>query len=131
MREGTAVIVIFLAFVILLTLLVKGFAMLMGRFAGSGVRQIHESAEYIIATGEIPRDWLHGEARGVRWLRRMRQADPRQQITGRMDRLITHFESSPLVADEPTRELLLSQLRAAHDRWMDGNAGSTREFVAR
>lgn len=131
MSEISSVIVIFLAFVILLTLLVKGFAMLMGRLAGAGVRQIHESAEYIIATGEIPRDWLQGEARRVGWLRQMRRADPRQQIAGRMDRLITHFERSPLVEDEPTRQLLLSQLRAAHQRWMDADAGSKREFATR
>lgn len=124
MSEAMVVLLIFLAFVALLTLLVKGFATIMGRLAGADVRQCHEAAEYIIATGEIPRHWLDGEARHAGWLSCMRRADPpHHQIIERLTGLIEHFEGSPLVADESTRQLLLSQLRATRGRWLDGQSG--------
>ena len=124
MSEAMVVLLIFLAFVALLTLLVKGFATIMGRLAGADVRQCHEAAEFIIATGEIPQHWLDGESRRAGWLSRMRRADPSQQIASRLEGLIKHFEGSPLVANESTRQLLLSQLRATRSRWLDGQSGA-------
>jgi hypothetical protein len=55
------------------------------------------------------------------------RAGPPQQIASRLEGLIEHFEGSPLVTDESTRQLLLSQLRATQSRWQDGELGGREE----
>ncbi len=102
MSEGTTIPLLFLAFVAALTLCIKGFALVMGRLAGAQVRGRHELAEYILCTGEVPEQWL---------------TDPEENIDEQMDQLISHFERSPMVADEPTRELLVRELRDTRQRW--------------
>ena len=106
MMQALAIAGIFLGFVALLTLSIRAFATIMGRVAGRGVRYCHEKAEQIIATGEVPADW---RASG-RW-------GDGTNIDERMNRLIMHFEGSSLVADEPTRQLLIAELRAVQRRW--------------
>jgi hypothetical protein len=41
----------------------------------------------------------------------------------RLDRLIAHFETSSLVADEETRRLLLQQLHRTRQEWQDKSWG--------
>ena len=113
MSDSVAIPLLFLAFVTALTLCVKGFAKAMGKVAGADVRECHEAAEYIISTGEAPPSWLADSERSRWWTRR----GAGERIGQRMDRLIGHFERSPLVADESTREFLVSQLREAQIRW--------------
>ena len=108
MMQALAIAGIFLGFVALLPLSIRWFANVMGRVAGSGVRYCHEKAEQIITTGEVPEDWRASE----RW-------GNCTNIDECMNRLITHFERSPLVADESTRQLLLLELRGAQHRWKE------------
>ena len=116
MSGTAAAVLLFLAFAILLALCARGFALPVGRAAGAGVRRRHEAAGVIAATGEVPEQWL-AEAGRSRWWSRGRESDG---IDRRMDRLIRHFEGSPLVVDEPVREFLLRELRAARKRWEEG-----------
>lgn len=90
----------FLAFVAVLTLSVKAGVFLMGRRAGAQIARRHREAEHIIESGEPPDTWPGSHNR-----------------IPRLDGLIAYFRQSPLVADEPTREFLLNELRAVRQTW--------------
>jgi len=109
MSEATLLLLIFVTFVASLTVCVKVFAWMMGRLAGGKVRECHETAEYIIETGRVPPRWLAKSAKSLWW----DQRNPDEKL----DALISHFEQSSLVADEATRELLLSGLKKARNHW--------------
>ena len=93
-------LIYFLLFIILFTLMVKGGSVLMGRIAGGRIAACHQEAEYIIETGRIPDHWPDTD-----------------EACSRLDDLIDHFRNSRLVADEPTREMLLNELDRVRGRW--------------
>ena len=90
----------FLAFVVALTFLVRAGIQAMGRRGGRQVTEKHKDAEYIIDTGEPPEHWSVSYDRLVR-----------------LDELIAYFQTSPMVADEPAREFLLSELGRVRREW--------------
>lgn len=112
MSGMVAAVLLFLVFAVLLALCARGFALLIGRVAGAGVR-CHEEAELIVATGQVPEQWL-AEAGRNHWWSRGRESGGIARLT---DRLIRQFERSPLVADEPIREFLLREPRAPRKQW--------------
>ena len=90
----------FLAFVVALTFLIRAGIQAMGRRAGRQVAEKHKDAESIIDTGSPPEHWPASDDR-----------------LARLDELIGYFRTSPMVADEPTREYLLNELRRVRREW--------------
>lgn len=107
-----AIVAVFLALVLVLTVLVRAGAVWMGRLAGRGTRRRFEEAEHILETRRPPGSWLvaAGELAG-----RRRRTD----LLRRLDSLVEFFRTSPVVADEPTRVLLLKRLSDVRSRWRD------------
>ena len=102
--------VAFLIFVVLLTVLVRIGAAWIGRAAGRATRRRFEQAEHIIETGRPPEAWLGAAAK-------LGDHRRRADLLRRLDGLLEFFRTSPVVADEPTRELLLNRLRAMREQW--------------
>ncbi len=50
---------IFLAFIALFVLLLRGAVILMRRFAGKYIGEKHKEAETIINTGKPPKNWIY------------------------------------------------------------------------
>jgi hypothetical protein len=137
---------VFLAYVLasvaalslVVALLTRGAAVLVGRLGGQTIRLMHESAEHIVECHTVPPAWQERLARkrgGAMGRAAARGAttvggcsapaasDPRSEAAARrvclrqLDRLIKHFEGSSLVADEEARHLLLAELREARWEW--------------
>jgi hypothetical protein len=102
--------VAFLIFVVLLTVLVRAGAVWTGRTAGRSTRRRFEEAEHIVQTGRPPESWLAATAKldGPR---------RRRELLRRLEKLVEFFRTSPVVADEATRELLLARLSDARKPW--------------
>lgn len=94
------ILIWFMAFVVVLTLLVRIGIQAMGRRAGREIAAKHKDAEYIMDTGNPPENWPVSCDRLMR-----------------LDELIAYFRTSRLVADEPTREFLLSELGRVRKVW--------------
>lgn len=90
----------FFLFIILFTLLIKGGSILMGRIAGRHLATRHQEAESIIETGRIPDHWPDADG-----------------VLSRLDDLIDYFRTSAMVADEPTREMILNELDRVRRQW--------------
>ena len=89
----------FLVFVVVLTLLVKAGSHIMGKRASHVIEERHREAEFIVETGRPPPTWATDD-----------------KLTN-LNHLMAYFQTSRLVDNEPTRELLLNSLRQVRDTW--------------
>ena len=106
MSAIAAAVAAFLVFVILFTLAARVAVSVMGRLAGRRVRTCHELAERIINSGQVPAEWQADDGRA-----------PGARARRRLSRLIAHFEHTPLIDSETTRQLLLRELRGVQERY--------------
>ncbi len=119
---------IFLAFIALFVLLLRGAVILMGRFAGRYIGEKHKEAETIINTGKPPKNWTYYLEKKIAKLKETSGASSRilklekktkNICLEKLDRLIKHFKTSPLVKDEETRKILLDELLEVRRRWKE------------
>ena len=119
---------IFLAFIALFVLLVRGAVILMGRVAGRYVGEKHKETETIINTGKPPKNWTYplekkiaklkeSSGRSSRILKMQKKA--KNTCLEKLSRLIKHFKTSPLVKDKETRKILLDKLLKVRQRWKE------------
>ncbi|GAH45663.1 unnamed protein product [marine sediment metagenome] len=118
---------IFLAFIALFVLLLRGAVILMGRYAGKYVGEKHKAAETIINTGKPPTTWtynsakkmaeLKGDARGPTAVKIKEKG--RNICLKRLKDLIKYFKTSPLCQDEETRKILLDELTKVGQTWRE------------
>jgi len=131
---------IFLAFIALFVLLLRGAVILMGRVAGKYIGEKHKEAEAIINTGKPPKNWTHGlekkiakskESSGTSSRILKIQKKAQNTCLDKLDHLIKHFKGSPLVKDEETRKILLDKLLKVRQRWKekDGEEIITSELT--
>jgi hypothetical protein len=114
------------------TLLTRGTVKLMGRLAGETIRQVHESAEYIVEHHSVPPPW---QAKLGKRLRGLGIPDPasRQAAAHRarakraclrqLGKLIKHFQRTSLVVDEEARDILVSELETVEGEWRSRSWG--------
>jgi len=122
---------IFLAFIALFVLLLRGAVILIGRFAGKYVGEKHKAAETIINTGTPPIAWICNSIKKMAELRE----DPtgpramkieekaRNSCLKRLEDLIKYFKASPLCQDEETRKILLDELSKVRRVWQEKDWG--------
>lgn len=90
-------------------------AVLMGVVADRAIGSHHRAAEIIVNTGKVPPAWIKSTL--------PQPASPDQEsqakaaAIAKLDALIIRFTTSPLVADEETRQVLLGELRRAREHW--------------
>ncbi len=86
------------------------------RAAHSAVTRYFKASEYILETGEPPREWLAPPLR-----RRIFNSAPspvtNDEVLERLDDLFRFFEQCSFFEDELAREQLLSQLTEIRERW--------------
>jgi len=132
---------IFLAFIALFVLLLRGAVILMGRFAGKYIGEKHKEAEKIINTGKPPKNWIYPLEKKIAKLKEASrrpgkilkiQKKTKNICLDKLDRLIKHFKTSPLVKDEETRKILLDKLLKVRRRWKEkgGEETTTSESPA-
>lgn len=132
---------IFLAFIALFVLLLRGAVILMGRVAGKYIGEKHKETETIINTGKPPLAWIHPLEKKIAKLKessgtsgRILKLEKKAKniCLEKLDYLIKHFKGSPLVKDEETRKILLDKLLKVHQRWKekDGEETMTSESSA-
>jgi len=127
---------IFLAFIALFVLLLRGAVILMGRFAGKYIGEKHKEAETIINTGKPPKNWTYQTEKKIAKLKessgtsnRILKLEKKAKNTclEKLDRLIKHFKGSPLVKDKETRKILLDELTKVRQRWKEKNGDKKME----
>jgi hypothetical protein len=106
------VIVAFLAFVVLFTLLFRHTTRVIGTRVSQFVNARHKAAEAILEDGRVPADWAR-EARS----RQHRPKAARRHLQRRLKALHKYFQNSPLVDGEDTRRVLLAALEDASEKW--------------
>ena len=119
---------IFLAFIALFVLLLRGAVILMGRIAGKYIGEKHKEAETIINTGKPPPAWIHPlekkiakskeNSRGPGKILKL-EKKTKNTCLDKLDRLVKYFKTSPLVKDEETRKILLDKLLKVRQRWKE------------
>ena len=90
--------------------------LLMNSLAERAIGRYHRAAEIIITTGKIPPAWINRSMSQSMGSREMEE-QARKVAIARLDALIVHFGSSPFVADEETRQVLLSKLHEVRQKW--------------
>ena len=127
---------IFLGFIACFTLILRGTILLMGKIVGKYVEERHRAAETIINTGKVPRSWSYKLEGKIASLERAEeepakiykiQEKGKSYCLNRLDHLIDHFKTSPLVEDDKTREVLLGELQEVRNLW---EGSSWQEIVA-
>ena len=103
-------VLLFLACIVAITVMTRWGAKRMGRAAGRQARKRFEDAEHIVNTGQPPPSWLAAASR-------LPAPRRKRKLLRRLDDLTSFFLSAPVVADEATRELLLSKLSEARGQW--------------
>ncbi len=102
------------------TLLTRGTVALMGRLAGETIRQVHESAEYIVEHHSVPPAWQAKLGKRLKGLR-LEGAEPRSRAKRaclrQLGKLIKHFQRTSLVVDEEARDILVSELERVDEEW--------------
>jgi hypothetical protein len=135
---------VFLAFLLLsvvavslvVALLTRGSAVLMGRLGGERIQIMHRSAEYIVDNHAVPLAWRQRRWKGPEGVTdppaagaatEMGRAEVRMRraCLGRLDGLIRHFERTSLFEDEETRHVLTNELEQVREEWA---ASSWREM---
>jgi len=128
---------IFLAFIALFVLLLRGAVILMGRITGKYVGEKHKEAEAIINTGKPPKNWTYGPEKKIAKLKENSrrpgrilkiQKKAKNTCLEKLDRLIKYFKTSPLVQDEETRKILLDELLKVHQRWKEKDGELLKEL---
>ncbi len=120
---------IFLAFIALFVLLLRGAVIWMGRVSGKYVAEKHRAAETIINTGKPPMTWISNSVRKIAELREdprgVRAAKVKKKALSiclkRLEGLMKYFKTSPLCQDEETRKILLDELRKAERVWREAD----------
>jgi hypothetical protein len=122
----------FLAFtvipLVILTLIILFAIWLANRLAYRMVGSKHRLLDSILSTGEVPEAW-----RGrMLWRRRPQQGEQlaayqarnKEIYLARLDDLIAYAETTPLVDDEDTRDVLLDRLDEIRAAWAERDPGA-------
>ena len=119
---------IFLAFIALFVLLLRGAVILMGRITGKYVGEKHKGAEIIVNTGMPPKHWIYSAKKRIAKLEKDTispdkklkiQRKTKDICLKKLEGLIKYFKTSPLVKDEETRKILLNELTKVHRTWKE------------
>jgi len=122
---------IFLAFIALFVLLLRGAVIWMGKISGKYVGEKHKAAETIINTGKPPITWICNSARKMAKLRENPtgpgtvkiEEKARNACLKKLKGLTKYFKTSPLCQDEETRKILLDELSKVRRVWQEKNWG--------
>lgn len=104
--------------VVAILVITRFAAVLMNVVGERAIGSKHRAAQHIVETGRIPPQWLEAKARAAGATTDVQDVARRAAIE-KLDALIAHFTTSPLVEDEETRQLLLGQLNQAHTAWRE------------
>jgi len=122
---------IFLAFIALFVLLLRGAVIWMGKISGKYVGEKHKAAETIINTGKPPITWICNSARKMAKLRENPtgpgtvkiEEKARNACLKKLKGLTKYFKTSPLCQDEETRKILLDELSKVRRVWQEEDWG--------
>lgn len=106
----------FLAFVVLFTLAALHGTRIAGRMMGKRVNALHQAAESILETGDIPAAWLEpapsDAQRRTRWAQRQQRRAVR-----RLRKVRVYMERTPSISDVESREYIATELDRIRERW--------------
>ena len=120
------IFLLFLVFVAVFTLALRGMVRMMGAIAGKYISQRHMAVEQILNTGRAPQEWTQAlqtrvaqaanNHAGERRLRRAK-AKAKKETVAKLQSLANYFKRSPCVDSEETRQILLNDLLELMTRW--------------
>ena len=96
-----------------LVIIIMGAIWLTNVLADRFVGRKHRLLEEIIATGKMPETWLKAQSN------QQHNRKARQKLRRKLDNLIHYAQTTPLVADEETRQQVLEKLNAVRADWTD------------
>ncbi len=109
----------FLVFIVLFTLAAVHGTRMAGRVMGERINAMHQAAESILETEQIPAAWLEpmplDRRRHARWAQRQQRRAVR-----RLRRVRTYMERTPCIADVESREYIVTELDRIRDQWRVG-----------
>ncbi len=106
----------FLVFVILFTLAAIRGTRMAGRVMGERINALHQAAESILETEQIPAEWLEPLPADNRRMERWAQRQQRRAVR-RIRKVRTYMERTPCIVDVESREYVLTELDRIRDQW--------------
>ena len=114
--------------VILCAVLLKGTMLIMGRIAGKYVGETHRDIEYITTTRHVPEVWISSFRKKLAKQPTLSPDSPQLQriksetkatCLKKLRKLLKYSENSSIIQDEATRQVLLKDLNAIYDEWIE------------
>jgi hypothetical protein len=116
MGNPLLVILVFLGFIVLLTLAIRYGVMVAGKMMGRQVNASHRAMEHILNTEKIPPEWLEpapaDPAQAVQWQQRQRH-----NALERLRKLQSYAETTPAFEDAESRMYVLDELTRIREQW--------------
>lgn len=118
MSVALAVALYFLIFVILFTLAARYGTAYVGRILGEKINALHQDAEYILDTEQIPPTWLEpaptNPAKHPAWKRRQKR-----RALKKLKKLQSYMQNTPSIADIESREYVLAEFSRIREQWRE------------
>ena len=128
-----AILIAFVAVIVLFTLGVRWGVVIIGKVLGRVVDERHHNAEYITSTGQVPEAWIEPYFKQIDELEKTPGLEPavcerriareeakakRRSLKG-IDDLLRYFSRAPVFADDYSRQVLLEQLESTKAAWRE------------
>lgn len=119
---------VFIGFIVCLTLMFRGAILLMSKIISRRIEECYQLAGLIAKTRKPPKSWTYKLEKKITLLERtpnrakkMLEMEERAKAVclKRISKLINYFETTSLVKDEKTAEILLSNLQEIHRLWQE------------
>ncbi len=120
MTVAIVIVVSFLAFVVLFTLAAVHGTRVAGQVMGTRIKNLHEAAESILDTEQIPAQWLEAPPADSGHCAQWQQRQVRRAVR-KLGRLQTYMERTPSISDVESREYILAELERIGTQWQRGD----------
>lgn len=115
-----AVALYFFIFVILFTLAARYGTEYVGRILGEKINALHQDAETILNTEQIPVTWLEpappDPAKHPAWARRQKR-----RALKKLKKLQSYMQNTPSISDVESREYVLAELSRIREQWISSD----------
>ena len=117
---------VFVGFIVILVLIMRGLIWWTTKVIKVYVEGHNRAAEAILTNGRPPEDWVDKSNRKIERLKARPEGMTKANKMGerikkkslrKVSKLIVYFKTATLVQDEETREMLMDELKKAHDSW--------------
>ena len=133
------ILLYFLVFIVILTLMARGISLLMGRVLGRAIADKHKAADVIYNENKPPEVWIQPFVTKIETARKDSAAErkieklknkAKEELLLKMDRLIHYFTKTPCFDSKDTQKILLDKMETIRKQWESSEWESIVESVS-